>query len=77
MAVYCGLPFVTSNLPICNEILGDFGLYFRNGDIQELALRLEDATRINWQTKSKEALDIAKRFDTKQIINQWKAIIEK
>lgn len=71
-----GLPVVTSDLPVCKEILGDFGIYFKNGDIQELAQRLEDATRINWPEKSQQAIDIAKKYDIEQIINQWKALIE-
>ena len=71
-----GLAIVTSDLPVCKEILGDFGIYFKNGDIQELAQRLEDATRINWQEKSLQAIDIAKKYDIEQIISQWKALIE-
>ena len=71
-----GLPIVTSDLPVCKEILGDFGIYFKNGDIQELAQRLEDATRINWPEKSQKAIDIAKKYDIDQIISQWKALIE-
>lgn len=71
-----GLPIVTSDLPVSKEILGDFGMYFRNGDIEDLAQRLEDATHIEWEAKSKEALEIAKRFDIKNIISQWKKLIE-
>lgn len=71
-----GLPVVSSDLPTSKEIMGDFALYFKNGDIEELAQRLEDATHIDWQTKSKEALEIAKRFDVQKIIEQWKQLIE-
>lgn len=71
-----GLPVVSSDLPTSKEIMGDFALYFKNGNIEELAQRLEDATHLDWQTKSKEALEIAKRFDIKQIIEQWKQLIE-
>jgi glycosyltransferase involved in cell wall biosynthesis len=71
-----GLPVISSDLPTSVEIMGDFGLYFKNGDIQELAKRLEDATQIDWQTKSKEAIDITRKYDIKQIVNQWKALIE-
>jgi glycosyltransferase involved in cell wall biosynthesis len=67
-----GLPIVSSDLPTSKEIMGDFALYFKNGNIQELAQRLEDATHINWQAKSKEALEIAQRFDIHHIIEQWK-----
>ena len=71
-----GLPIVTSDLPVSKEILGNFGMYFRNGDIEDLAQRLEDATHIEWEAKSKEALKIAKRFDIENIISQWKKLIE-
>ena len=71
-----GLPIVTSDLPICKEILGDFGLFFDNGNIEALAQRLEDATHIDWQAKSEEALKIAQRFDVHQIVEQWKQLFE-
>ena len=71
-----GLPIVSSDLPTSKEIMGDFALYFKNGNINELAQRLEDATHLDWQAKSKEALEIAKRFDIKHIIEQWKQLIE-
>ena len=71
-----GLPVVSSDLPTSKEIMGDFGLYFENGNIEELALRLEKATHLDWSTKSKKALDIAKRFDINVIIPQWKRLIE-
>lgn len=70
------LPIVTSDLPICKEILGDFGLFFDNGNIEALAQRLEDATHIDWQAKSEEALKIAQRFDVHQIVEQWKQLFE-
>lgn len=71
-----GLPIVTSALPVCQEILGDFGLYFKNGNIEDLAQRLEEATHIEWQTKSQEALKIAQRFDIQLIVEQWKQLLE-
>jgi glycosyltransferase involved in cell wall biosynthesis len=71
-----GLPIVTSDLPVSKEILGDFGMYFKNGDIEDLAQQLEDATHIDWEAKSKEALEIAKRFDIENIISQWKKLVE-
>ena len=71
-----GLPIVSSDLPTSKEIMGDFALYFKNSDIKELAQRLEDATHIDWQAKSKEALEIAQRFDIQNIIQQWKQMIE-
>lgn len=71
-----GLPIVTSDLPVCQEILGDFGLYFENGNIEDLAQRLEEATHIDWLTKSQEALKIAQQFNINPIIEQWKQLIE-
>jgi len=71
-----GLPVVTSDLPVSQEILGDFGMYFKNGDVEDLAQRLEEATHIDWQEKSEEALKIAQRFEVNHIVEQWKRLIE-
>ena len=71
-----GLPVISSNLPVCKEIMGDFGLYFENENVKELAQTLEEATHFDWEKKSKDALDIAKRFNLDAIIEQWKQIIE-
>lgn len=71
-----GLPIITSNLPVCQEILGDFGLYFENGNIEDLARRLEEVTHIDWRKKSQEALKIAQRFDIHLIVEQWKQLLE-
>ena len=71
-----GLPVISSDLPTSQEIMGDFGLYFKNGDIEALAERLEEATHIDWNKKSKEALEIAQRFDINRIISHWKNLIE-
>jgi glycosyltransferase involved in cell wall biosynthesis len=71
-----GLPIVTSDLPVCKEIMGDFGLYFKNGDIQDLANKLEEATHLDWQKKSAEAIEISERFDIDHIVEQWKRLIE-
>ena len=71
-----GLPVVSSDLPTSQEIMGDFGLYFKNEDINDLALKLEESTKIDWQSKSKEAFDIANRFDIEKVVAQWREIIE-
>jgi glycosyltransferase involved in cell wall biosynthesis len=71
-----GLPIVTSDLPVSKEILGDFGMYFKNGDSEDLARRLEDATHIDWPAKSQEALRIARQFEVSHIAGQWKKIID-
>ena len=71
-----GLPVVSSDLPTSKEIMGDFGIYFKNGNIEDLANRLEDATHIDWETRSQEAFEIAKRFDINHIIHRWKQLIE-
>ena len=71
-----GLPIISSDLPTSKEIMGDFGIYFKNGDITDLAQRLEDATQINWGIKSKEAIKISQNFKVDYIIKQWKQLIE-
>lgn len=71
-----GLPIVSSDLPVCKEIMGDFAIYFQNGDINDLARSLKDATEIDWKKKSKEALTIAKRFDITTISNQWRKLMD-
>jgi len=71
-----GLPIISSDIPTSKEIMGDFGIYFENGNINQLAQKMHDATLIDWQKKSKEALEIAKRFNIDNIIKQWKAMID-
>lgn len=70
-----GLPVVSSDLPTSKEIMGGFGLYFQNGNREELAERLHEATRIDWKAKSSEAFTIARRFDLSQIAAQWQKIL--
>jgi len=67
-----GLPVVSSNLPTSLEIMGPFGLYFRNGNVEELADKLAEATKIDWNEKSQEAMLVAKRFSMERIIPQWR-----
>ena len=71
-----GLPIIASDIPTCQEVLGDFGMFFKNGDIQELAQRLEDATHLDWQKKSDKAIAIAQRFDVNEIAGQWKQLLK-
>jgi glycosyltransferase involved in cell wall biosynthesis len=72
-----GLPVVSSDLPSSKDILGDFGLFFKNGNIQELAQQLEDATHLDWQKKSDEAINIAQLFNVNEITGQWKRLLER
>lgn len=71
-----GLPVIASDLPVCQEIMGNFALYFKNGDSEALAQKMEEATAINWNSRSTEALAIADRFSVESVIAQWKAIIK-
>ena len=71
-----GLPIVSSDLPTSKEIMGDFAIYFKNGDINNLSQSLKDATEIDWERKSKEALSIARKFNITAITNQWRSMIE-
>ena len=70
-----GLPVISSNLPTSKEIMSDFGMYFTNGNIYELAQQLHKATEIDWKNESSKAIEIAKRFEICNIIEQWKNII--
>lgn len=70
-----GLPVISSDIPSSLEILGSSGMYFRNGDAKDLAARLEEATRIDWNTKSAEALGIAEHFRLETIASEWKKLL--
>lgn len=70
-----GLPVISSDLPVSKEIMDDFGFYFKNGDIAGLAQCLHQATTIDWEAKSREALRIASHYDRKEIVQQWKELI--
>ena len=56
--------------------MGSFGLYFKNEDIKDLAVKLEESTHLDWSAKSQEALQIARKFDVANIITQWKTLLE-
>ena len=71
-----GLPIVSSDLPTSKEIMGNFAIYFKNGDINNLSQSLKDATEIDWERKSKEALSIARRFNITAITAQWKKLMD-
>ena len=71
-----GLPVVSSDLPTSLEIMGDFGLYYKNGNVQQLAQRLHDATRLDWSSKSEEAFQIVRHFDIVTITRQWEQLIK-
>lgn len=70
-----GLPIVSSDLPTSKEIMGDFGMYFTNGNVNDLAEQLHKATEIEWDKKSEEAIQIAQRFNIQHIIEQWNKIL--
>ena len=70
-----GLPIVSSDLPTSKEIMGDFGMYFTNGNVNELTEQLHKATEIEWNKKSEEAFQIARKFNIQHIIEQWNKII--
>jgi glycosyltransferase involved in cell wall biosynthesis len=70
-----GLPVVSSDLPTSHEIMGDFALYFPNGDIEGLAHQLKQATLTDWKAKSEEAFLIAAQFNVETIADEWKSLI--
>ena len=71
-----GLPIISSDLAVCQEIMGDFGMYFSVGDVKGMARCMTEATKIDWPEKSKQALQIAARFNIETIIKQWKQLID-
>ena len=70
-----GLPVISSDLPTSKEIMGDFGRYYVNGDVNGLAQQMLEATTMDWPRQSARAREIAARFELANIIPQWKAII--
>jgi glycosyltransferase involved in cell wall biosynthesis len=70
-----GLPVVSSDLPTSLEIMGDFGLYFQNGNVEDLAEKLHEATQLDWKKKSEEAFTIANHFNLSKIAEQWREIL--
>ena len=70
-----GLPVISSDLPTSQEIMGDFGMYFSIGDVKGMARRMTEATKLDWQEKSAQAIQIAARFNIDTIIHQWKQLI--
>ncbi len=70
-----GLPVVSSDLPTSLEIMGSYGLYFKNGDTEDLCARLSEATRIDWAEKSQEAFTLVRHFSIDRIISQWEKIL--
>lgn len=71
-----GLPVISSDLPTSQEIMGDFGMYFSVGDVKGMAKQMKQATLMDWQEKSEQALQIAERFNIETIIKQWKQLID-
>ena len=70
-----GLPVVASDLSVCQEVIGDFGLYFQNGNVEDLAEKLHKATQFEWRKKSEGAFTIAHRFDISKIMKQWEDLL--
>ena len=70
-----GLPIISSNLPTSIEIMGDFGLYFQNGNVEDLAEKLHEATQLGWKKKSEEAFTIANHFNLSKIAEQRREIL--
>ena len=56
--------------------MGDFGMYFSVGDVKGMARQMKQATQMDWQEKSEQALQIAARFNIDTIIKQWKQLID-
>lgn len=72
-----GLPVISSDLPTSKEVMGDYGMYYINGDVNGLARQMLKATQMDWAAKSKEAFAIARRFDLESITQQWKEVCQR
>lgn len=72
-----GVPVISSDLPSSRDILGEEGIYFRNGDVADLTKKMEQATSMDWYKASETALRLAQRFDIGEVVKQWKQLIEK
>ncbi len=70
-----GLPVISSDLPTSKEIMGDFGHYYVNGDVNGLARQMLEITHADWAAESARAKEIAARFNIGTIIKQWKELI--
>ena len=70
-----GLPVVSSDLPTSREIMGAHALYFANGNVDELAQRLSEATRMDWRRYSDEAIAVARRFRADGIMAEWEQLL--
>lgn len=71
-----GLPVVSSDLPTSLEIMGPAGIYFENGNVEQLAQRLYESTHMNWRQKSDECYAMATHFAVDDIVAQWRNIID-
>lgn len=71
-----GVPVISSDLPSSYDILGDNGIYFKNGDEYDLAEKMEEAASMNWEKASMNALSIAQSYDIERIRKRWITIIE-
>lgn len=66
-----GLSIISSDIPTSKEILGDFGLYFRNGDYRDLASVMMNAVDIDIKKNINNAMILASKFDVELIVKQW------
>ena len=71
-----GLTVVSSDLPTSKEIMGTFGIYFENGNVEQLAERLVEAAQCDFNSRADTAVEIAARFDVKEITWQWRQLID-
>ena len=70
-----GLPIVSSDIPIAKELLDSSGtgIIFKNEDIDDLAARMEQMVyENNWEKMSHTSIEYSKKFNTNNIIEQWK-----
>lgn len=72
-----GLPIISSHLPVTKELLDctDTSLFFKNEDVDDLAMQMEKMVYgNNWEKMRDNALIYHKQFDIDYIISKWRKI---
>lgn len=75
-AASCGLPVISSDVPISKELIGRYGhgLLFERKNVYQLAQRMHEIVEMDLQTMSDEAVRAASEFTIANIMNQWKSL---
>ncbi len=72
-AMSCGNCCLTSDIPECSSVIGDYGLTFRKGDVSDLSNKIQylcDNPEITADYKSKSADYVCSKFNWNDIVNK-------